>query len=134
MSRLQRVNDIVNFHKGRHIDSFPLLIGGLDHRFEVGLAFLRIANGLKFFSIAKADGTLETHRAKFSTGPGNSEERSIEASASHSLRSKAIAFTQNDTEEWYTQAASSNKHTGDMPDGGSLLRFRSNHKSRCVAE
>src|SRR4051794_25968254 len=93
MSRLHWVNDIVDFHVGCHVDGFPLLVSVIDHHFEPGLAFSRVADGLELFSIAKANSTFKTHRTEFSTGPGNSEEGSMEASASHSLRSKAVAFT-----------------------------------------
>ncbi len=93
MSRLHWVNDIVNFHVGCHIDGLTLPVGGIDHSFEPGLAFLRVADGLEFFSVAKANSTFEAHRTEFSAGPGDSEERSVEASAGHGLRSKSVSLT-----------------------------------------
>src|SRR5260370_20595870 len=93
----QRVNDIVEFHKGRHVDSLPLLVGSVDHRFKSGLALLRIADSREFFAIAQAHGTLQTHRAKLSAGPGDGEERGMEAAAGHRLRPQSVPFPKSTT-------------------------------------
>src|SRR5260370_17314788 len=95
----QRVNDIVEFHKGRHVDSLPLLVGSVDPRFKSGLALLRVADSREFFAIAQVHGTLQTHRAKLSAGPGDGEERGMEAAAGHRLRPQSVPFAYNDPEE-----------------------------------
>src|SRR5579864_755527 len=92
VSGLQWVNDLVNFHIGRHVESFPLLVGSIDHLFEPGLAFLWIADGLKFFPVGKASGSFDAHCTEFPTGPGDGEERGMEAAACHGLRPKPIPF------------------------------------------
>src|SRR5258706_6580137 len=133
MPRLHRVNHIIDFHVGSHIDGLPLLIGSITHHYKPGLSFCRIADGLEFFSITKANRTLQAHSAEFSTGPRHSEKRGMEAAPGHSLRSKAIPFTHNDAEEWYRDAACRNKHTGDVTNERGLLRFRPNHEAGRVA-
>src|SRR6266851_4101448 len=58
----QRVNDIVEFHIGRHVDGLPLLVGSVDHRFKSGLALLRVADSREFFAIAQAHGPPDPSR------------------------------------------------------------------------
>ena len=131
---VQRVNDIVDFHVGRHVDSLPSLVGGIDHRFKGGLAFLRVADRREFFAIAQAHGSLQTHRAKLSTGPGDGEEGSMEAAAGHCLRPQSVPFAYYDREQRHADAACRHKHARNVPDERGPLRLRPDHEAGGVTQ
>ncbi len=72
-------------------------------------------------------------KGELSAGPGDGEERGMEAAAGHRLRPQSVPFAYNDTEEWHADAACRHEHARDVPDERGPLRLRSDHEAGCVA-
>src|SRR5436305_2428401 len=93
---VRRVDHVVNFAMGRHVDPAPALVRRGDHRLVCALALLRVLDRLELASHAEPDGTLQPHPTELRGRPADAEQAGLEPPAGHRLRPEAVSLTQHD--------------------------------------
>ena len=90
--------------------------------------------GGQFLGKTQAHRAFQAHGAELAAGPGDGEQRRVEAAGGHGLGAEAIALAQHHGEERHREAGGGDEHARDMPHGGLFFRLRADHKAGGVAQ
>ena len=78
--------------------------------------------------------TLEPHATQLTGRPRHREDRPMEDSAGHGLRAQPVALAQDHAAERHRQRGPDDEHAADVAHQRRLLRLRSDHEARRVAQ
>src|SRR6185295_18582235 len=93
----------------------------LDHLVEERLARGGILDGGQLVAIAELDRALQPHAAELARGPGDGEERRLEAAAGHRLRAQPVRLAEYDREHRDADAGAGDEHARRVADQRRLL-------------
>src|SRR5713226_5272473 len=95
-ARVERIDNVVDFEVRRGVDRLAVAIHPVDHLVKELLAFGRLFDRGQFVAVAELYRPLESHASELTGRPRDREERRLETTPRHRLRTQSITLAKYD--------------------------------------